>query len=93
MHQNALKNLLTTYGVNIPDNPYISGTKKITNLPSSKSEACKLGIEAEIANLKLYDEKLLPSVTSHPDITQVFNNLRNASEFKHLPAFQHCAGQ
>ena len=37
-HQNALKNLLTTYGVNIPDNPYVSGAKKTTNLPSSKSE-------------------------------------------------------
>lgn len=92
-HQNALKNLLTTYGVSIPDNPYFTGTKKLNELPTTKTQACKLGIEAEIANLKLYDDKLLPIVSSFPDITEVFTNLKNASEFKHLPAFQRCAGK
>lgn len=92
-HQDALKNLLTTYGVSIPDNPYFSGAKKLNELPTTKTEACKLGIEAEIANLKLYDDKLLPIVSKFPDITEVFTNLKNASEFKHLPAFQRCAGK
>lgn len=92
-HQNALKNLLTTYGVSIPDNPYFTGEKKLNELPTTKTEACKLGIEAEIANLKLYDDKLLPVVSEFPDITEVFINLKNASEYKHLPAFQRCAGK
>lgn len=92
-HQNALKQLLTTYGVEIPQNPYFSGAKKLDELPATKTEACKVGVEAEIANLALYDDKLLPQVAEHPDIIQVFTNLKNASEFKHLPAFQRCAGR
>jgi hypothetical protein len=38
----------------------------------------------------LYRDKLIPEVTNYPDITEVFTSLMNASQDKHLPAFQKC---
>ena len=52
--------------------------------------ACQTGVDAEIANADLYKNILLPIVTNYPDITAVFTNLMNASEEKHLPAFEKC---
>ena len=36
-------------------------------------------------------DELLPQVTAWPDVTQVLQNLRAASQDSHLPAFQKCA--
>lgn len=58
--------------------------------PSTKTAACQLGVAAEQADIALYDE-LLPQVTAWPDVTQVLQNLRAASQDSHLPAFQKCA--
>lgn len=57
----------------------------------TKSEACKIGVQAEIDNVKLYREKLLPAVAGNSDIEAVFTNLMNASEKNHLPAFSRCS--
>lgn len=84
-HIAALKTIYTKYGLQAPKN---ISTK--VNVPNTLSEACKIGVDAEIANVKLYKEELLPKVLNYPDITNVFNNLMNASEQKHLPAFQRC---
>lgn len=92
-HQAALKELFATYDINIPKNPYFEGTKSLAATPSSKKAACNAGIEAEIANLKLYDDILLPMVANNADIVEVFTNLKDASEFNHLPAFNRCAGR
>jgi hypothetical protein len=51
-------------------------------------EACAAGVAAEIENGALY-ERLLAS-TQHPDILTVFRNLQEASQQRHLPAFQRC---
>jgi len=51
---------------------------------------CEKGVAAEIENVRLYDEELLPAVSAYPDIAVVFTNLRNASADRHLPAFQRC---
>jgi len=53
-------------------------------------EACQIGVDAEIANAALYRDELLPAVTAYEDITLVFENLMNASQQKHLPAFEKC---
>jgi len=55
------------------------------------AEACAFAAQAEIANFALYDN-WLSTVSDYPDLVQIFTNLRNASEFNHLPAFQRCAG-
>jgi hypothetical protein len=53
------------------------------------SEACAAGVQAEIDNAALYDE--LFSMVDNTDIIRVFTSLQQASETKHLPAFERCA--
>jgi hypothetical protein len=90
-HQAALLDLLETYGVAAPANGYLTGEKPLGALPATLQEVCEIGVAAEIENARLYDEDLLPAVAGHPDIIQVFNNLRDASIDNHLPAFERCA--
>lgn len=90
-HAAALVNLFDEYGITAPANPYQNGEKTVGTLPDTLAEACAVGAEAEVLNLRLYDEKLLPEAVGFPDVQKVFTNLRDASEFKHLPAFQRCA--
>ncbi len=52
-------------------------------------DACESGIGGEIGNYRMYD-RLLAQI-AEPDVRDVFLNLRNASAFNHLPAFQRCA--
>lgn len=86
-HITSLKALFDKYGLDIPENPY---TGKVTS-PETLSEACTAGVEAEIANASLYRDELLPNVKDYEDITLIFTNLMNASQDKHLTAFQRCA--
>jgi len=86
-HISSLKALFDKYGLDIPENSYI-GT--ITS-PNTLAEACALGVDAENANASLYKNDLLPNVKDYEDITIVFNNLMNASQQNHLPAFENCA--
>lgn len=83
-HSERLKMLFTTYKLEIPENPWLGKTPKF----ASVAEACKAGIDAEIANKQLYD-KLFKS-TAREDILSVYRNLQRASEENHLPAFQRC---
>lgn len=83
-HSERLKQLFTTYKLEIPENPWLGKTPKF----ASVAEACKAGADAEIVNKKLYD-KLFKS-TVREDILFVYKNLQRASEENHLPAFQRC---
>jgi len=56
---------------------------------ASLQEACEAGVAAEIANGEMY-ERLLRA-TQRPDILTVLRNLQEASQQRHLPAFQRCA--
>jgi hypothetical protein len=56
----------------------------------SLSEACAAAAEAEVANFDLYDQ-WIATAEAYPGIAWVFTSLRNASEFRHLPAFERCA--
>lgn len=85
-HIAQLKAVLDKYGETIPTNPY---NGKIT-AEATKQEACQTGVDAEIANVALYRNELLPKVAAYPDITSVFNSLMNASQDKHLPSFEKC---
>lgn len=84
-HVAALEQLATKHGVDISDIAPAGATS-----PSTKPAACAMGVAAERADIALYDE-LLPQVTAYPDVTQVLQNLRAASQDQHLPAFERCA--
>jgi hypothetical protein len=84
-HVAALVVLTDRYGVDVSDITSAGETS-----PANRAAACQLGVAAEQADIALYDE-LLPQVTAYPDVTQVLQNLRAASQDQHLPAFQRCA--
>lgn len=90
-HAASLATLLQSYGLDVPANPYPTGAKPLEPVPASLQEACSIGITAEIANVALYDEQLLPTVSGYSDVSFVMQRLRDASADKHLPAFQRCA--
>lgn len=92
-HEAMLIGLYETYGVAVPENGYATGALVPPVAPETLADACKIGVEAEIANRDLYDGNLLPAVAAYPDITLVMQRLRDASEENHLPAFQRCANR
>lgn len=85
-HISSLKALFDKYGIEIPSNPYAGKT----SVPDTLSAACQAGVDAEIANASLYRDRLLPAVKGLADVTGVFTNLMNASQERHLPAFDRC---
>ena len=85
-HIASLKALFDKYGVAVPNNTHI-GT---VAAPATLQAACQMGVDAEKANASLYRGTLLPKVTTYPDLTQVFTHLMEASEDRHLPAFERC---
>lgn len=89
-HEAIMIDLYQTYDIAAPENGYATAALEA---PATLIDACKIGVEAEIANRDLYDVNLLPAVSAYPDITLVLQRLRDASEDKHLPAFQRCVNQ
>lgn len=89
-HIDSLGNLYKKYGIVKPENGY---TVDQIEIPGSLTEICALGVQAEIDNVKLYEEQLLSAVAEYSDVTQVFTSLMNASRDNHLPAFERCAKQ
>ena len=83
-HVNALARLFTKYGLPVPANPGLVPAPTFASLTA----ACQTGVDAEIADAKLYDT-LKPSV-DNADVLQVFANLQAASLNSHLPAFDGC---
>ena len=84
-HIEALCTLFEHYGLPIPENPWPGKVARYASLQA----ACEAGVSAEIANGEMY-ERLLGS-SQCPDIVMVLRNLQEASQQRHLPAFQRCA--
>lgn len=84
-HIEALLTLYTFYGLPVPANPWPGKTPRYASLQA----ACEAGVAAEIANGEMYER--LFAATERPDILVVFRNLQEASQQRHLPAFQRCA--
>ena len=84
-HIDQLVALFETYDLPVPENPWIG------NVPSfaSTSDACHVGVEAEILNVELYDR--IFASTDRDDTITVYEALQRASNEKHLPAFERCA--
>lgn len=83
-HIAALTRLMQRYEVPVPANPWPG---RVTRY-HSVAEACADAVEAEIENAALYDRLL--AATDRPDIRDVLHNLQEASQDRHLPAFQRC---
>lgn len=84
-HIQALCTLFSSYGVPIPPNKWPGQVAQYKTL----HDACEAGIAAEIENGKMY-ERLIKS-TDRTDIQMVLRNLQEASQQRHLAAFQRCA--
>jgi hypothetical protein len=84
-HARALIRLFERYGIPVPPDTWPGRVPRYGSL----REACEAGVAAEIANAGLYDELL--SGTDRADIREVYENLREASQERHLPAFRRCA--
>ena len=84
-HIEALLPLFQRYGLAPPYDRWNGNVQ----VPPSLQAACEAGVQAEINNYQMYD-RLLTEV-AEPDVRAVFSNLRNASAYHHLPAFQACA--
>lgn len=84
-HIEALLRLYVRYGLSVPENTWPDRVKRFASLHS----ACEAAVTVEIANAELYERLLV--ATERPDILSVLRNLQEASQQRHLPAFQRCA--
>ena len=84
-HINALCTLFARYGLAVPENPWPGKVARYASLQA----ACEAGVTAEIANGEMYERLLGASL--RPDIVTVLRNLQEASQQRHLAAFQRCA--
>lgn len=92
-HAAELNALLVNYGLEQKTaNPHLGSAELAALVPETLGDACKIGVDAEIANRELYDKRLMPAVQDYADVQVVFAALRDASEKKHLPAFERCGG-
>lgn len=89
-HARRLTSLLEAANAPIPPDPYATGEKSAPDVPATLAEACRIGVEAEIENAALYDDRLIPAVEGYPEVESAMRDLRAASQENHLPAFQRC---
>ncbi len=83
-HIQALCSLFVSYEVPIPENTWPGRVAQYKTI----HEACEEGVAAEIENGQMY-ERLLKT-TDREDILTVLRNLQEASQQRHLAAFQRC---
>ncbi|MGV6818903.1 MAG: ferritin-like domain-containing protein [Parvularcula sp.] len=89
-HIAAVVKLYEAYGETAPN---IIGKAEPAALTTPLEEICKIGVQAEIENVALYDDCLLPAVRHYPYIEAVLTRLRNASWDNHKPAFERCVAR
>lgn len=84
-HIESLCTLFVDYGLPVPENQWPGKVPRY----ASRQAACEAGVAAEIANGEMYERLLV--ATQRPDILTVLRNLQEASQQRHLAAFQRCA--
>ncbi len=90
-HAQALIAVLQHYGLPVPANSQMNSSEVHAQVPSHLKMACEMSIQAEIDNVKLYEEKLIPAVHGFNGVKAVFMRLMEASQQRHLPAFERWA--
>ena len=83
-HAIALEQLFLQYGLAIPQDSYANKME----VPGTLLAACQMSIVTEKENRGMYD--LFLAFIQEPDIRMVLERLSNASQQKHLPAFERC---
>jgi hypothetical protein len=83
-HVQLWNTLFTQYGLPIPEDTFAGNVEA----PDTLNAACQMGVEAEIANVKMYDNFL--SFIKEPDLRAAFTQLRHVSQNNHLRAFERC---
>ncbi len=86
-HQNAILYLYDVYGFEIEE---FDASEHVV-LPNSLAEIYDVGVEAEIANIAMYD-KFLATEDLPDDVRRVFEALKNGS-ISHLQAFERQASK
>lgn len=81
-HIAVLSALAQRFGIPRPLDPFPTQT----TVEPSWRENCERAIVGELANIQLYDHLL--AQIAEPEARQVFQNLRQASLERHLPAFR-----
>lgn len=84
-HAQMWKSLFAKYDLPIPEDTFAGKVE----VPDTLNAACQMGVEAEIANVKMYDNFL--SFIDIPDLKATFIQLRNVSQNNHLRAFERCS--
>ena len=87
-HIEALKRQCEKHGIEIPSDTWAGRV----SAPESLIQACENAVKAERENTGLY-EKLIEAAHEHPDVQETFQRLREASQERHLPAFERAAGR
>lgn len=83
-HAHALLKQFERLGVESPPDAWAGQIKP----PETIEAACKAAIAAEIENGEMYDRLL--AVVRDETVRKVLRNLRDASQNRHLPAFERC---
>ncbi len=83
-HVKRWNQLFKQYGLPIPEDSFAG---KIA-APETLQAACQMAIEAEIANVKMYDKFL--DFVQESDLRDTFTQLRYVSQNKHKVAFERC---
>jgi hypothetical protein len=85
LHIGAASNLFVKRDMTVP-----ASTWTPENVPrfTALQAACAGAVTAEIENVMMYDRLLLLDLPA--DVERVFENLREASQERHLPAFRGC---
>lgn len=83
-HARALLTLFEAFGLTPPPDRWAGDVLA----PPSLREACRAGVVSELENREMY-ERLL-SRTTHPEVVAVMKRLQQASQERHLPAFERC---
>jgi hypothetical protein len=84
-HVQLWNTLFTQYGLPIPEDTFAGKIQAPKTIP----DACKMAVELEITNVKMYDNFL--TFIQQPDLKSAFTQLRQVSQNNHLRAFQRCA--
>lgn len=92
-HAAAIATMMKAYGIAVPKNAWKTGEKALEALPADIPTACAAGVEAEEANVRLYDQALIPAVADFPGLVDLFQRLRDSSRDRHLPAFRRGAAR
>jgi len=83
-HVQLWNQLFAQYGLPIPPDTFAGKVEA----PDTLRQACQMGVEAEIANVQMYNNFL--QFVQEPDLRAAFSQLRQVSQNHHKPAFERC---